>query len=148
MFKTFRKTLLAIGVLSLGVQFSAMAETTVTAVPVKSLPFYEQMGEDFVSSYEIESVILGRKILIEVFSMSFNEHQEQAVTFVTDGQVYGAISFIGDLVKTYDQQANLKPMITVAIDYTSKQANDGVAGAYRMLDLTHVHDDSIEVPQQ
>ena len=94
--------LLTIGVLSLAVQFSALAESSVTAVPVKSLVFYEQMGEQYVSSYEIDSVILGRKVLIEIFSMNFNEDKNQAVTFVLDGQVYGAISFIGDLVKTYD----------------------------------------------
>ena len=39
-------------------------------------------------------------------------------------------------------------MITVAIDYTEQQVNEGIASTYRTLDLTHVRDESLEIPQQ
>ena len=71
MYKKFSINLIALGALSLGVQFSSLAEVTVADDSVKPIEYVSNyFTKQYVNAYEIDSKILGRKMLIEVFSMN------------------------------------------------------------------------------
>jgi len=148
MYRKFSINLIATSVLTLAVQFSSLAETTVvddSVIPVEYVGNF--ISEIYTSAYEIDSKILGRKVLIEVFNMNMNA--KQSVTYVLDGSVTGWGSFNNDAVREIDNGPDAKPMLTVAIDYTNQQYASGLSGNYRMLDLTHARDESLpQLPDQ
>ncbi len=148
MYKRFSIKLMALSALSLGLQFSAQATTTVVNDGVQPIEYVgNSVTTQYVSAYEIDSKILGRKVLIEVFKQ--NVDALQPVTYLLDGNTIGMSSFLNDALREADKGPHGKPRITVAIDYTNEQYKAGLNNNYRMLDLTHVRDESLpQFPDQ
>ncbi|MCJ8272460.1 MAG: hypothetical protein MJK04_24055, partial [Psychrosphaera sp.] len=119
MYKRFSINLIALGVLSLSLQFSAQAATPVVNDAVQPIEYVgNAVTQQYVKAYEIDSKILGRKMLIEVFSQNIDV--VQPVTYVLDGTTYGLGSFINEALREADKGPNGKPRVTVAIAYTNQ----------------------------
>lgn len=148
MYKRFSLNLIALGVLGLSMQFSAQATTAVVNDAVQPLEYVgNAVTEQYVSAFEIDSKILGRKMLIEVFSQGIDV--PQPVTYALDGATIGMVSFINEALREADKGPDGKPRITVAIAYTNQQYKTGLNNNYRILDLTHVRDESLpQLPDQ